>query len=257
MSSLVTFAGAALGYGRHTVLSGLSFAVAEGDFLGLVGPNGAGKTTVLRAILGTLRPLSGTVSRAPGLRFGYVPQRDQVDYNFPLRVLDVVMMGRYDRIGLGRRPGADDRRRAMAALEHVGIPDLAERQLKELSGGQKQRTLIARALVGEPNVLVLDEPTNGMDLVSTTQILGLVRELHERDRLTVIMVSHALNEVANYVERIALVVGGGFRIGSVDEIMTVPVLSEMYGIPVEVDSFNGHRIVLARRFAQGEEAGRV
>jgi ABC-type Mn2+/Zn2+ transport system ATPase subunit len=257
MTGLVTFADAALGYGRHTVLSGLSFSVAEGDFLGLVGPNGAGKTTVLRALLGTLKPLSGTVSRAQGLRFGYVPQRDQVDYNFPLRVLDVVMMGRYDRIGLGRRPGADDRRRAMAALEHVGIPDLAERQLKDLSGGQKQRTLIARALVGEPNVLVLDEPTNGMDLVSTTQILGLVRELHERDGLTVIMVSHALNEVANYVERIALVVGGGFRIGAVDEIMTVPVLSEMYGIPVEVDSFNGHRIVLARRFLPGEAAGHV
>jgi ABC-type Mn2+/Zn2+ transport system ATPase subunit len=257
MSGLVTFEGAALGYGRRTILSGLSFSVAEGDFLGLVGPNGAGKTTVLRAILGTLRPLTGTVSRAPGLRFGYVPQRDQVDYNFPLRVLDVVIMGRYDRIGLGRRPGADDRRRAMSALEHVGIPDLADRQLKDLSGGQKQRTLIARALVGEPNVLVLDEPTNGMDLVSTTQILGLVRELHERDRLTVIMVSHALNEVANYVERIALVVGGGFRIGGVDEIMTVPVLSEMYGIPVEVDSFNGHRIVLARRTQPGEEASRV
>ncbi|HEU4881818.1 MAG TPA: metal ABC transporter ATP-binding protein [Longimicrobium sp.] len=257
MSGLVTFADATLGYGRRTVLSGLTFSVAEGDFLGLVGPNGAGKTTVLRAILGTLKPLSGTVSRAPGLRFGYVPQRDQVDYNFPLRVLDVVLMGRYDRIGLGRRPGADDRRRAMAALEHVGIPDLAERPLKDLSGGQKQRTLIARALVGEPNVLVLDEPTNGMDLVSTTQILGLVRELHERDRLTVIMVSHALNEVANYVERIALVVGGGFRIGGVDEIMTVPVLSEMYGIPVEVDSFNGHRIVLARRLGAGEEASGV
>jgi iron complex transport system ATP-binding protein len=96
-----------------------------------------------------------------------------------------------------------------------------------------------------------------MDLVSTTQILGLVRELHERDNLTVIMVSHALNEVANYVERIALVVGGGFRIGSVDEIMTESVLSEMYGIPVEVDSFNGHRIVLARRFGAGEEAARA
>ncbi|HVG45979.1 MAG TPA: metal ABC transporter ATP-binding protein, partial [Longimicrobium sp.] len=244
MSALVTFDRVALGYGRRTILSDLSFAVAEGDFLGLVGPNGAGKTTVLRAILGTLKPQEGTLARAPGLRFGYVPQRDQVDYNFPLKVLDVVLMGRYDRIGLGRRPDADDRRRAMDALEHVGIPELAERQLKDLSGGQKQRTLIARALVGEPNVLVLDEPTNGMDLVSTTQILGLVRELHERDNLTVIMVSHALNEVANYVERIALVVGGGFRIGSVDEIMTVPVLSEMYGIPVEVDSFNGHRIVL-------------
>ncbi|HKP75823.1 MAG TPA: metal ABC transporter ATP-binding protein [Longimicrobiaceae bacterium] len=257
MSGLVTFDGVALGYGRRTVLDGLSFAVTEGDFLGLVGPNGAGKTTVLRAILGTLAPLAGTVTRVPGLRFGYVPQRDQVDYNFPLRVLDVVLMGRYDRIGLARRPGKDDRERAMAALEHVGIPELAQRPLKDLSGGQKQRTLIARALVGEPNVLVLDEPTNGMDLVSTTQILGLVRELHERDNLTVIMVSHALNEVANYVERIALVVGGGFRIGAVDEIMTEPVLSEMYGIPVEVDSFEGHRIVLARRFSPGEEAQRA
>jgi ABC-type Mn2+/Zn2+ transport system ATPase subunit len=257
MSALVTFDGVALGYGRRTVLSDLTFAVSEGDFLGLVGPNGAGKTTVLRAILGTLAPQRGTLARAPGLRFGYVPQRDQVDYGFPLKVLDVVLMGRYDRIGLARRPGKDDRDRAMAALAHVGIPELAGRQLKDLSGGQKQRTLIARALVGEPNVLVLDEPTNGMDLVSTTQILGLVRELHERDRLTVIMVSHALNEVANYVERIALVVGGGFRIGGVDEIMTEPVLSEMYGIPVEVDSFNGHRIVLARRFGAGEEGDRA
>src|SRR5215216_4177277 len=257
MSSLVTFNRATLGYGRRAVLTDISFDIPEGDFLGLVGPNGAGKTTILRALLGSLRPLRGSVALAPGLRFGYVPQRDQVDYNFPLKVLDVVLMGRYDRIGLGKRPTAADRKLAHQALEHVGIRDLAERPLADLSGGQKQRTLIARALVGEPNVLVLDEPTNGMDLVSTTQILGLVRELHERDGITVIMVSHALNEVANYVEQIALVVGGGFRIGTVDEIMTVPVLSEMYGIPVEVDSFNGHRIVLARRFAPGQEAHRA
>jgi ABC-type Mn2+/Zn2+ transport system ATPase subunit len=253
--SLVTFSGVTLGYGRRAVLSGLSFGIEEGDFLGLVGPNGAGKTTVLRALLGTLKPMAGTVARSGSLRFGYVPQRDQVDYNFPLKVLDVVLMGRFDRIGLGRRPSAHDRRRAMAALEHVGIPELAERQLTALSGGQKQRTLIARALVGEPNVLVLDEPTNGMDLVSTTQILGLVRELHERDGLTVLMVSHALNEVANYVERIALVVNGGFRIGSVDEIMSEETLSAMYGIPVDVDSFNGHRIVVARREAPGSPGG--
>ena len=247
MSALVTFNDVTLGYGRRVILSGLDFAIPEGDFLGLVGPNGAGKTTILRAILGTLKPLGGAVTTSPQLRFGYVPQRDQVDYNFPLRVVDVVMMGRYDRIGLARRPSADDRRRAHAALEHVGIPQLAEQPLASLSGGQKQRALIARALVGEPNMLVLDEPTNGMDLVSTTQILGLVRELHERDNLTVLMVSHALNEVANYVERIALVVEGGFRLGTVQEIMTEQTLSEMYGIPVEVDSFNGHRIVVARR----------
>jgi ABC-type Mn2+/Zn2+ transport system ATPase subunit len=162
----------------------------------------------------------------------------------------VVMMGRYDRIGLGRRPRANDRKLAGAALDHVGILDLADQPLSSLSGGQKQRTLIARALVGQPNVLVLDEPTNGMDLVATTQILGLVRELHERDKLTVLMVSHALNEVANYVERIALVVNGGFRIGTVDEIMSEPVLSEMYRIPVEVANLEGHRVVVARRDGQ-------
>jgi ABC-type Mn2+/Zn2+ transport system ATPase subunit len=234
------------------VLSNLTFDIPEGDFLGLVGPNGAGKTTILRAILGSLEPMSGTVTRTEGLRFGYVPQRDQVDYNFPLDVIDVVMMGRYDRIGLGRRPTANDRKAACAALEHVGIRHLADQPLNALSGGQKQRVLIARALVGEPNMLVLDEPTNGMDLVSMTQILGLVRELHERDGLTVLMVSHALNEVANYVERIALVLEGSFRIGSVDEIMNERTLSAMYGIPVEVDSFGGHRIVVARRLTLQE-----
>ena len=247
MRALVTFDHATLGYGRRVVLKDLTFTIHEGDFLGLVGPNGSGKTTVLRALLGTHPPLSGTVTRAEGLRFGYVPQRDQVDYDYPLTALDVVLMGRYDRIGLGRRPSAQDRARAMTALEQVGIPELAAQHLRNLSGGQRQRTLIARALVGEPNVLVLDEPTNGMDLVSTTQILGLVRDLHERSGITVLMVSHALNEVANYVERIALVMNEAFRIGTVADIMNETVLSEMYGIPVEVSAFEGHRVVIARR----------
>ena len=247
MTALVTFDHATLAYGRRVVLSDLTFQIPEGDFLGLVGPNGAGKTTILRAILGTLEPSGGSVTRRPELRFGYVPQRDQVDYSFPLRVLDVVLMGRYDRVGIGRRPRPDDRDRALAALDAVGIRELALEPLTRLSGGQKQRTLIARALVGEPNLLVLDEPTTGMDLVSTTQILGLVRELHERSGLTVLMVSHALNEIANYVTRIALVQEGSFRIGAVDEIVNERTLSELYGIPVEVDSFAGHRIVLARR----------
>jgi ABC-type Mn2+/Zn2+ transport system ATPase subunit len=249
---LVRFERATLGYGSRVVLSDLTFEIPAGDFLGLVGPNGAGKTTVLRAILGTHKPLSGTVSVTPGLRFGYVPQRDSVDYGFPLKVLDVVLMGRYDRIGLGRRPSRTDRELAIQALTHVGIAHLADQQLAALSGGQKQRTLIARALVGAPDILVLDEPTNGMDLVATTQILSLVRDLHERDRLTVLMVSHALNEVANYVNRIALTVEGAFRIGDVREIMREETLTGMYGIPVEVDEVHGHRIVVARRQASGD-----
>jgi ABC-type Mn2+/Zn2+ transport system ATPase subunit len=251
MTALVSFRDATLGYGHHAVLRGINLDILENDFLGIVGPNGSGKTTILRTFLGSLKPLAGSVTIAPGLRFGYVPQRDVVDTLFPLQVLDVVMMGRYDRIGLGRRPSASDRELARSALDRVGIAHLADRPLTSLSGGQRQRTLIARALVGEPNVLVLDEPTNGMDLVATTQILGLVRDLHERTGITVVMVSHALNEVANYVERIALVHEGGYVVGAVEDVMTQQSLSAMYGIPVEVSSFDGHRIVLAKRSPNG------
>ena len=258
MTDLVRFEDVTVGYGRRPVLSGLNFSIPEGDFLGIVGPNGSGKTTVIRVMLGTLEPLAGKVIRSPNLRFGYVPQRDHVDSAFPLSVTDVVLMGRYDRIAVGRRPSAEDRERAHRALDQVGIPHLADRPLGALSGGQKQRTLIARALVGEPNVLVLDEPTTGMDLVSTTQILGLVRELHDQRGLTVIMVSHALNEVANYVRRIALAFNQKFRLGTVDEIINETVLSEVYGLPVEVNSFAGHRVVVARpAHSQGAATGHV
>src|SRR5512132_205751 len=109
MNTLISFDHATLGYGRRVVLSDISFDIPAGDFLGLVGPNGAGKTTILRAILGSLEPIRGTVMVAPDLRFGYVPQRDSVDYNFPLKVIDVVLMGRYNRVGLGRRPTKHDR----------------------------------------------------------------------------------------------------------------------------------------------------
>jgi ABC-type Mn2+/Zn2+ transport system ATPase subunit len=251
MTNLVEFRNVVLGYGHRPLLRRLEFDIAEGDFLGLVGPNGSGKTTLLRALLGTLEPLSGVIRLAPGIRFGYVPQREQIDPRWPLRVIDVVLMGRYHRIGLGRRPSAADRTAALNALEHVGIADLAERHLSSLSGGQKQRALIARALVGAPTVLILDEPTTGLDLVSTTQILSLVRELHERDRITVLMVSHMLNEVANYVDRLGLLVNGEIRLGPVDQILTEKALTELYGIPVEVSLFSGHRIVLARRPPKG------
>ncbi|NUQ13401.1 MAG: ATP-binding cassette domain-containing protein, partial [Gemmatimonadaceae bacterium] len=119
MTALVSFRDATLGYGRHAVLQGFTLDILEHDFLGIVGPNGAGKTTILRTFLGSLKPLAGSVTLAPGLRYGYVPQREAVDAIFPLRVLEVVLMGRYDRIGLGRRPSARDRDLARAALDQV------------------------------------------------------------------------------------------------------------------------------------------
>jgi ABC-type Mn2+/Zn2+ transport system ATPase subunit len=255
VTPLVQFEGVSLGYGRQPVLSNIDFTLERGDFVGFVGPNGSGKTTIIRAMLGGLAPLAGRLTRAPGVRLGYVPQRDQVDSLYPLRVSDVVTMGRYDRIPIGRRPGARDRELALQALDQVGIADLAHRLLAGLSGGQKQRVLIARALVGEPNVLVLDEPTNGMDLVSTTQILGLVRDLHDRQNLTVVMVSHALNEVANYVARIGLVFGGRVRLGTVPEIINEAVLGSVYGIPVQVHSFDGHRVVVAKNAVGADGPG--
>ena len=242
MTALITFEGATLGYGKHVVLRDLSFEIREGDYLGLVGPNGAGKTTVLRALLAIHPPLSGAVRRVPGIRFGYVPQRDQLNLSYPLSVADVVRMGRPPR---GSRQGRrEDREAADRALEQVGLSALAGRRLNNLSGGEKQRMLLARALVSDPTVLVLDEPTNGMDLGATTQILSLVRELREKQRLTVIFVSHALNEVANAVERIALVVGGQFRLGATRDILTGEILSAMYGITVDVEHIGGRHVVL-------------
>jgi manganese/zinc/iron transport system ATP- binding protein len=245
MQKLIAFQGVDLGYGRHRVLTGIDFDVLAGDFLGIVGPNGAGKTTLLKAILGLLQPLSGQVTvTADGLRIGYVPQRDSVDTLFPLTVLDIVLMGRYTRLGPFARPGAEDQSRAMEALKHVDIEDLASRPYPSLSGGQKQRTLIARALVGEPNLLILDEPTNGMDLVSERAIMELVQLLHDQDQMTVLMVSHLLNTVVNYAKRIAIVGEGTLREGTVADMVTGPSLTSLYGIDVEVAQVGGRLVVL-------------
>ncbi len=245
--AVITFSNVALGYGSRTVLSGLSFSIHHGDLLALVGPNGAGKTTILRALLGTLPPKSGEVIRERDLRFGYVPQRTTLDLAWPLDTLSVVAMGAYDRIGVLKRPGARTREAALVALDQVGMGELADHRFSALSGGQKQRALIARALIGRPSVLVLDEPTDGMDLVSTTSILGLVRALHATEGLTVIVVSHQLNEVANYVQQLALVTEGKFQIGATEDILTEENLSDLYGIAVEVDEVAGKRLIFPGR----------
>jgi ABC-type Mn2+/Zn2+ transport system ATPase subunit len=245
METLIAFDSVDLGYGRRKVLERVHFDVRRGDFLGIVGPNGAGKTTLLKAILGLLRPLCGTVSvTAEGLRIGYVPQRDTVDTLFPLTVTDIVLMGRYSRLGPVARPGETDRISARRAMAHVGILDLANRPYANLSGGQKQRTLIARALAGEPNLLILDEPTNGMDLVSETAIMELVRRLHDEDRITVLMVSHLLNVVANYARRIAIVGDGAVREGEVEEMVNSQALTGLYRMEVQVVELDGRKVIL-------------
>lgn len=243
---LVEFENARLGYGQKVVLDGITFAIHEGDFLGVVGPNGSGKTTLLRTFLGLLPPLRGRVAwREGGLRprIGYVPQRQVLDPVFPLRAIDVVLMGLYAQIGPCRRPAARHATAAERALERAAIAPLADRAFRDLSGGQQQRVLIARALASEPDVLVLDEPTNDMDLVGENSIMEFLRDLHRNEGKTVVMVSHLLNIVANYASRLALIGDGGLRLGSVDEILTDESLGRIYGIPVAVRSVDGRRVV--------------
>jgi ABC-type Mn2+/Zn2+ transport system ATPase subunit len=245
---LIKFESVSLGYGSKPVFQSLNFSIEHGDFLGIVGPNGAGKTTILRGILGILKPTTGKIILKDGnpapLRIGYVPQRESLDEIFPMTVSEVVIMGCYHAIGPGRRAGPKDYGNVMRALSELGIADLANRLYRDISGGQKQRTLIARALVGEPEILVLDEPTNGMDLPSQKSILDLIALLHEKKKLTVVLVSHLLNEVAAYVKRLALVDQEFFQIGTTDEILTEENLSQLYGIKVNVDMFNHHRVII-------------
>lgn len=249
METIITFTNATLGYGRRAVLHNVSFAIARGEYFGLVGPNGTGKTTILRTILGSLRPLSGTVAvggaDATPLHFGYVPQRETVESILPHTVEDVVTMGRYRQIGLFRRPGSEDREAVSQSLEHVGIAALRHHLFRDLSGGQKQRTLIARALASRPDVLILDEPTNGMDLTSRLSILQLIDRLHSEDRLTIIMVSHLLDDVANHAHRIAIVERDFFQVGDVDAVLTGTNLSSLYRMPVTVERLRGRTIILA------------
>jgi manganese/zinc/iron transport system ATP- binding protein len=248
MEKLIQFENVDLGYGQRRVLRNIDFDIATGDFLGIVGPNGAGKTTLLKAILGLLNPLSGRVTRPPeGVRIGYVPQRDSVDSLFPLTVLDIVLMGRYTLMGPFARPGIEDRRLAMRALEHVGMDSMATRAYPNLSGGQKQRALIARALVGDPGLLILDEPTNGMDLVSEHAIMELVKRLHDEDGITVLMVSHLLSTVVNYAKRVAIVGDGTLKEGTVDEMVTPQSLTDLYGMDVNVVRMDGQLVVLPPR----------
>ena len=156
-----------------------------------------------------------------------------MDDQFPLTALDIVLMGRYRSLGLFRRPSSEDRDRAHLALDdRSAFPDLAPRLFREFSGGQKQRTLMARALVSDPDVLVLDEPTNDMDVAAEHATMELVDQLHDERGLLVLMVSHMLNVVVNHVRQVALVGGGQFEMGTIEEIVTPATLKRLYNLAI-------------------------
>jgi ABC-type Mn2+/Zn2+ transport system ATPase subunit len=244
---LIEFKDVCLGYRRRIVLDHLNFAIPEGEFFGIVGANGSGKTTMLRAMLGILPPIRGRIEYEGSerrMRFGYVPQRAFVDELFPLTAHEIVLMGRYGLLPPGRRPTAKDHEVAQQQLEHVGLGDLARKRFRDMSGGQKQRTLFARALAADARVLLMDEPTDGMDLEGQQAILDLINRLRDETGVTIVYVTHRLNELANSAQSLLLLHEGQVRVGPVDELLTAKVLKEMYNIDAQVAHVGGKRVIL-------------
>jgi ABC-type Mn2+/Zn2+ transport system ATPase subunit len=224
---IIQFKDAAIGYGKNLLVDNINLSINDTDFIGIVGPNGAGKTTFLKTLLGSISPIRGKVIKE-NLRFGYVPQRDTVQPLLPYSVYDVVMMGRYSLSGMFKRLTLADKKMVDESLEYVGLGDLRNKNYNSLSGGQRQRTLIARALAVEPNVLILDEPTNGMDTPSHYSLLDLITRLHAEKKLTIFLVSHLLSDVANVVKKIIMIDKNYFQFGSIEEILSEDNLKKTY-----------------------------
>ena len=244
-NEIIKFSDVSIGYGKKIILENLNFSIKENDFLGIVGPNGSGKTTLLKTLLGNLRPFKGIIEKKT-LRFGYVPQRDIVQPLLPYTVFDVVMMGRYSLLGLFRNPSAHDKRIVEDSLEKVGIHQLKDFNYNSLSGGQRQRTLIARALAVEPTVLILDEPTNGMDTPSHYSLLDLISRLHDVNKLTILLVSHLLSDVANVVKQLILMEKDNFQVGEISSILSEENLKKTYSSDFSVTKLNDEYIITSK-----------
>ena len=221
-------------YQDKPVLWDVDLDVPPGVLLSIVGPNGAGKTTLIKAILGLVRPAAGNVLiydkpyEAQRRIVGYVPQRGTVDWDFPTNVLDVVMMGRYGALGWIRRPRRQEREQAMSALEKVSMEGYATRQISQLSGGQQQRVFLARALVQDSTVYLMDEPFQGVDATTERAIVDLLQELRANGK-TVVVVHHDLQTVTDYFDWVMLLNIRRIASGPVEETFTPENLRETYG----------------------------
>jgi manganese/zinc/iron transport system ATP- binding protein len=233
-------------YREKPVLWDVDLTVPAGVLMAVVGPNGAGKTTLIKAVLGLVRPVSGEVlvgGRPYSPRsqlIAYVPQRGTVDWDFPTTVLDVVTMGTYGRLGWFRRPGASERAAAADALARVGMTDFVRRQISQLSGGQQQRVFLARALVQDAPVYLMDEPFQGVDAVTERAIVDILRELRSRGR-TVLVVHHDLSTVAEYFDWVTLLNVRKIVSGPVAEAFTPANLRAAYGERAVIPTSPGER----------------
>ncbi|MCE9533366.1 MAG: metal ABC transporter ATP-binding protein [Planctomycetes bacterium] len=226
-------------YRDKPVLWDIDLNVPSGVLMAIVGPNGAGKTTLIKAILGLIKPIAGSVAilgkpyAKQRRSVGYVPQRGTVDWDFPTTVLDVVLMGTYGTIGWFRRPGVIQYAAARDALAKVSMLDLADRQISQLSGGQQQRVFLARALVQNAAVYFMDEPFQGVDATTESAIVSLLRELRNIGR-TVLVVHHDLSTVRDYFDWVTLLNVRKIASGPISEVFTDENLRLTYGQRVKI-----------------------
>jgi manganese/zinc/iron transport system ATP- binding protein len=221
-------------YDDRPVLWDVDLDVPPGVLMAIVGPNGAGKTTLIKAMLNLVKSAAGQVEilgqpyRQSRDKVGYVPQRGSVDWDFPTNVLDVVQMGRYGALGWLKRPGQRDRDLALEALEKVSMRDFADRQISQLSGGQQQRVFLARALVQDAQVYLMDEPFQGVDATTERAIITLLQDLRSSGK-TVVCVHHDLQTVPDYFDWVALLNIRKIASGPVDDVFTDTNLRLTYG----------------------------
>ena len=239
---LVVLEGITCSYGHHNVLADVNLTVARGQFSGIVGPSGSGKTTLLRVLLNSVTPVAGSVQRAHRLRVGYVPQVETVNWMFPVTVSECVLMARTKGRVLPWRSKAE-LQEAQEVLERLGIPDLSERHIRELSGGQQQRVFIARALLGKPQLLLLDEPTSGVDVKTRHEVLHLLEDLN-RDGLSIVLTTHDLNGMAAHLPHLVCLNTEVIGEGTPREVLTSAILERTYGARMQILEHAGMPVVL-------------
>ena len=265
----VDFERVATRLGGRTIWSDVSLTVAHGEFVAVLGPNGAGKSTLIKAILG-LQPLAAGASRVLGqrpgaarARIGYLPQRHNFDASTRIRGIDLVRLGlNGTRWGvplphLPRR--AREARRVAEVLELVDAATDATRPIGELSGGEQQRLLIAQALVRRPELLLLDEPLDSLDLPNQAAVASLVRRICQQERIAVLLVAHDINPILSYLDQVIYLAGGGAIQGRPDEVISSATLSRLYGAPIEVLRASDGRLVVVGQpeapFVHGDRHG--